>query len=217
MERRWDAGEFTNFNKKEQLSIEREIAKLNRRLGGLKTMNRPPDMLFVVDTHLEDLAVKEASKLGIPIVGVVDTNSNPDPIEYIIPSNDDAIRSVKLIVTTIANAAAEGMRMREVDMVDTDKVSQDELAGMEQYLGPSTLAKLQGDEDEASDGATDAGEVIGDAVAAEITGDIAAELSVNGADVPAADVVEAAADAEVAPVMEAVDASTTDAVAPIGE
>lgn len=143
LERRIDAGEFRNLSKKEQLSIQREVDKLNRRIGGLKTMRRLPDMLFVVDTNLEDLAVKEANKLKIPIIGMVDTNSDPDPIDYVIPSNDDAIRAVKLIVSIIANAAEEGMRIREIDMVDTGQVSRDELAEMEQYLGPSTLAKLQ--------------------------------------------------------------------------
>ena len=96
---------------------------------------------------MEDLAVKEANKLNIPIVGMVDTNCNPDPIEHIIPSNDDAIRSVKLVVSVIARAAEEGKRIREIDRVDTGKVSQADLAGMEQYLGPSTLAKLQGEKD----------------------------------------------------------------------
>jgi small subunit ribosomal protein S2 len=74
---------------------------------------------------------------------MVDTNSDPDPIDFVIPSNDDAIRAVKLIVSIIANAAEEGMRIREMDMVDTGQVSRSELAEMEQYLGPSTLAKLQ--------------------------------------------------------------------------
>jgi small subunit ribosomal protein S2 len=143
MERRIDAGDFRNLSKKEQLSIQREVDKLNVRIGGLKTMRRLPEMLFVVDTNLEDLAVKEANKLKIPIIGMVDTNSDPDPIDFVIPSNDDAIRAVKLIVTIIANAAEEGMRIREVDMVDTGQVSRSELAEMEQYLGPSTLAKLQ--------------------------------------------------------------------------
>jgi small subunit ribosomal protein S2 len=151
MERRIDAGDFRTLSKKEQLSIQREVDKLNVRIGGLKTMRRLPDMIFVVDTNLEDLAVKEANKLKIPIIGMVDTNSDPDPIDYVIPSNDDAIRAVKLIVSIIANAAEEGMRIREVDMVDTGQVSRSELAEMEQYLGPSTLAKLQtvpeGDED----------------------------------------------------------------------
>jgi small subunit ribosomal protein S2 len=143
MERRIDAGDFRNLSKKEQLSIQREVDKLNVRIGGLKTMRRLPEMLFVVDTNLEDLAVKEANKLKIPIIGMVDTNSDPDPIDFVIPSNDDAIRAVKLIVTIIANAAEEGMRIREVDMADTGQVSRSELAEMEQYLGPSTLAKLQ--------------------------------------------------------------------------
>jgi small subunit ribosomal protein S2 len=143
MERRIDAGDFRNLSKKEQLSIQREVDKLNIRIGGLKTMRRLPDMLFVVDTNLEDLAVKEANKLKIPIIGMVDTNSDPDPIDFVIPSNDDAIRAVKLIVSIIANAAEEGMRIREVDMADTGQVSRSELAEMEQYLGPSTLAKLQ--------------------------------------------------------------------------
>jgi small subunit ribosomal protein S2 len=146
-ERRMDAGEFRNLSKKEQLSIQREIDRLNERLGGLKTMRKMPDMLFVVDTNLEDLAVKEANKLKVPIIGMVDTNSDPDPIDYVIPSNDDAIRAVKLIVSIIANAAEEGIRIREVNMEDTGRVSRNELAEMEQYLGPSTLAKLQATDD----------------------------------------------------------------------
>jgi small subunit ribosomal protein S2 len=155
MERRLDAGEFRGLSKKEQLTIQRELDKLNRRLGGLKTMRKLPDLVFVVDTNLEDLAVKEANKLHIPIIGMVDTNSDPDPIDYVIPSNDDAIRAVKLIVSIIANAAEEGMRIREVEMVDTGQVSRDELAEMEQYLGPSTLAKLQAADDEELDAYAD--------------------------------------------------------------
>jgi small subunit ribosomal protein S2 len=119
-------------------------------------MRRLPDMLFVVDTNLEDLAVKEANKLKIPIIGMVDTNSDPDPIDHVIPSNDDAIRAVKLIVSIVANAAEEGMRIREVDMIDTGQVSRSELAEMEQYLGPSTLAKLQTVPEVDEDGGEDA-------------------------------------------------------------
>ena len=148
LERRIDGGEFRNLSKKEQLSIDREVEKLNRRIGGLKTMSRLPELVFIVDTHMEDLAVKEANKLDIPILGMVDTNSDPDPIEYVIPSNDDAIRAVKLIVSIIANAAVEGRSIREVDLADTGQVSDAELAEMEQYLGPSTLAKLQTAEDD---------------------------------------------------------------------
>ena len=155
MERRIDAGDFRNLSKKEQLKIQREVDKLNIRIGGLKTMRRLPEMIFVVDTNLEDLAVKESNKLKIPIIGMVDTNSDPDPINYVIPSNDDAIRAVKLIVSIIANAAEEGMRIREVDMADTGQVSRSDLAEMEQYLGPSTLAKLKPTEEEAAGGDDD--------------------------------------------------------------
>jgi len=143
MERRVDAGEFRTLSKKEQLGIQREIEKLNRRIGGLKTMRRLPDLIFIVDINTEDLAVMEANKLKIPTMAMVDTNSNPDLVDYVIPSNDDAIRAVKLIVSTIADAVEDGLRIREVDMVDTGQVSRQELADMAQYLGPSTLAKLK--------------------------------------------------------------------------
>ncbi|MCB0045471.1 MAG: 30S ribosomal protein S2 [Caldilineaceae bacterium] len=149
MERRRDAGEFRNLSKKEQLEIDREIEKLNRRLGGLKVLRDLPGMVFVVDTNMEDLAVKEANKLKIPLLGMVDTNCDPDDVDYVIPCNDDAIRSVKLIVSTIADAAEEGARIREVDMVDTGKLNERDFADNEQYLGPSTLAKLQFESDEA--------------------------------------------------------------------
>lgn len=143
MERRVDAGEFSTLTKKEQLDIEREIEKLNKRIGGLKTMRKLPEMIFIVDINTEDLAVMESNKLRIPTIAMVDTNSNPDLVDYVIPSNDDAIRAVKLIVSVVADAAEEGRRIREVDMADTGSVSDDELAQMEELLGPSTLAKLK--------------------------------------------------------------------------
>jgi small subunit ribosomal protein S2 len=167
MERRMDSGDFQALSKKERLALDRLITKLNRRLGGLKNMRDLPNLLFIVDTRREELAVKEANKLGIPIMAMVDTNCDPDPIDRIIPSNDDAIRAVKLITGIVANAVEDGRRVREVEMEDTGQVSQAELAEMEQYLGPSTLAKLQGigdDEDlldaelldeEADDGQAD--------------------------------------------------------------
>lgn len=143
VERRFDAGEFRTLSKKEQLGIQREIEKLNRRIGGLKTMRRLPDLIFIVDINTEDLAVMEANKLRIPTIAMVDTNSNPDLVDYVIPSNDDAIRAVKLIVSVIADAVEEGARIREVDMADIGQVSKATLAEQEQYLGPSTLAKLK--------------------------------------------------------------------------
>jgi small subunit ribosomal protein S2 len=147
-ERRKANGEFQSLPKIEQLVIDRELAKLNRRIGGIKTLTEMPNLIFVVDTHREELAVKEANKIGIPLIAVADTNSDPDEITYVIPGNDDAIRAVKLITQILADAVEEGRRFREVDMVETGQVSDDELAELEQYLGPSTLAKLQGMEEE---------------------------------------------------------------------
>ena len=101
-------GEFENLPKKEQISLNRELAKLEYLLNGIVTMRKMPAALFVVDTKKEDIAIKEARKLGIPIVGVVDTNSNPSDADFIIPSNDDAIRAVKLCVEKMAAATNEG-------------------------------------------------------------------------------------------------------------
>ncbi len=146
LERRMAAGEFRNLTKKEQLRLQRLLTKLQRRLGGLKHLKRLPDMIYVVDTHREELAVKEANKVRIPIVGIVDTNADPDLIDYPIPGNDDAIRSIKLITGIIADAVEEGRRIREVHAAEAEEVAEvsaEELEEMEQYLGPSTLAKLQ--------------------------------------------------------------------------
>jgi small subunit ribosomal protein S2 len=170
LERRMDAGEFRNLPKKERLTLQREVEKLNRRIGGLKTMRSLPDMLFIVDTNVEELAVSEANKVHIPIIGMVDTNSNPELISHVIPTNDDAIRAIKLIVGAIADAAEEGMRIREVEMAETGQVSREDLAEMEQYLGPSVLAKLQSldDEDFESFAAEDVVEDAVEAVAEEL-------------------------------------------------
>ena len=153
-ERRKANGEFQSLPKIEQLVIDRELIRLNRRIGGIKTLTEMPNLIFVIDTQREELAVKEANKIGIPLIAVADTNSDPDEITYVIPGNDDAIRAVKLITQIMADAVEEGRRFREVDMVETGQVSDDELAELEQYLGPSTLAKLQGmEEGEEEEGA----------------------------------------------------------------
>ena len=118
LEGRHDRGEFSMLPKKEALLLEREIEKLNRRLGGIKTMTDRPDMLYIIDTRREEIAVQEANKLGIPIVAIVDTNCDPDPIQYVIPSNDDAIRALKLITDRVASAIEEGMALRHQTLVD---------------------------------------------------------------------------------------------------
>jgi small subunit ribosomal protein S2 len=98
----------TRFNKKEALNLRREKEKLERSLGGIKDMNGTPDALFVIDTGYEKIAVAEARKLGIPVIAVVDTNNDPEEIDYVIPGNDDAIRAVQLYVQGASAAVLEG-------------------------------------------------------------------------------------------------------------
>lgn len=109
LEAQKESGEMSaNYNKKEQLVLEEEMAKLNHIFGGIKDMDQLPAALFVVDVPKEDIAVAEAIKLGIPVVAITDTNADPDLIDYAIPANDDAIKTIKTISHAIAEVAAEG-------------------------------------------------------------------------------------------------------------
>ena len=108
-----ERGEFERLPKKEVLKIEEEISRLNRYLGGIKEMTKLPGALFVVDPSKERIAIAEALRMDIPIVAMVDTNCNPDEIEYPIPSNDDAIRAIKFMANSMASAALEGLAARE--------------------------------------------------------------------------------------------------------
>jgi small subunit ribosomal protein S2 len=108
-------GEFERLLKKEVLKINDEIERLNRHFGGIKEMTELPGAVFIVDPTLERITVAEANRTGVPIVAMVDTNGNPDEIEYPIPSNDDAIRAVKLMSARIAEAALEGLAERELE------------------------------------------------------------------------------------------------------
>jgi len=138
LERRRDNGELETLPKKEALILNRELVKLYRRIGGLRTMRRLPNLLFLIDVRREDLAVQEARKLNIPIVAMVDTNCDPDPIDYVIPSNDDAIRAIKLITGKIADAVIEGRQIRAATVGEEEEAGEEE-----QLLGPSTLAKIR--------------------------------------------------------------------------
>jgi small subunit ribosomal protein S2 len=102
------AGDFEAMPKKEALLLSRELEKLERNLGGIRNMDRLPDAVFILDTNKEDIAVTEANKLGIPIVAVVDTNCDPDIVQFVIPGNDDAIRSATLMSRVVADAVTEG-------------------------------------------------------------------------------------------------------------
>jgi small subunit ribosomal protein S2 len=160
LERRQTRGELDKLPKKEAMLLRNELARLNTRIGGLRNMSHLPDLVFIVDVQRESLAVTEANKLHIPIVAMVDTNCDPDPIDHPIPSNDDAIRAIKLMAGKMADAVVEGMQMRAIDEADhaaaqpeayepgaeaAEKVGAFgalESTGSDEYLGPSTLAKL---------------------------------------------------------------------------
>ncbi len=146
LEERRDRGEFELLKKKEALGLTRKIEKLNHRLGGIKDMNRLPDLLYIVDVRREATAVHEANILGIPIIALVDTNCDPDLIDHIIPSNDDAIRAIKLITTKMADAVLEGIAMRK-EMPELEEVMAEVYMDEdEMYLGEATLAKLRAGE-----------------------------------------------------------------------
>jgi len=139
LEARRDAGEFDLLTKKEALTFTREIAKLNARLGGLRDMERLPGIVFLIDVKNEMTAVKEADRIGIPIVAVVDTNCDPDLIDHIIPGNDDAIRAIRLMASKIADAALEGLALRKEMAPEEEEVSAEDA----KYLSAETLARLR--------------------------------------------------------------------------
>lgn len=114
LEAQQNDGTFEQLTKKESLMRTREMEKLERSIGGIKEMGGLPDVLFVIDVDHERIAVQEANKLGIPVIGVVDTNSNPDGIDYVIPGNDDAIRAIQIYASAIADAVLEGKQQNGV-------------------------------------------------------------------------------------------------------
>src|SRR5205814_1955924 len=111
------SGAMGYLPKKEAIRVRREAEKLERNLGGIQDLERLPDAVFVVDTKKEHIAVNEARKLGIPVIAIVDTNCDPDEVDFVIPGNDDAIRAVNLVTRVIADALAEGMGMRKDEII----------------------------------------------------------------------------------------------------
>ena len=109
------SGHAEKLPKKEIAKLNRELGKLSKTLGGIKDMRGLPDIIFIVDQKKEDIAIKEANKLNIPVICLADTNADPDGINYIIPGNDDAIRSIKLITSKLADAVLEGKQLREAN------------------------------------------------------------------------------------------------------
>lgn len=161
MEKMRDSGEISRLTKKEGLLIQREIDRLQVRLGGIRAMKKLPDLIFVVDVSREETAIKEANKLGIPVIAMVDTNCDPSGVDYVIPSNDDAIRAIKLLVGKVADAVIEGRAYRKEEESEADFApvvsTQSGRSGMDEVemedkdlLGESTLAKLGGHVDGAA-------------------------------------------------------------------
>jgi len=160
LEKMRDTNEIDRLTKKEGLLIGREITRLTTRLSGIRSMKRRPDLIFIIDVGREESAVHEANLLGIPIVALVDTNCNPQDIDYVIPSNDDAIRAIKLLVAKVADAILEGKASRKeeeseeekpvMEMAKTDRsarrapkvVETDEELQDDALLGAATLAKM---------------------------------------------------------------------------
>lgn len=149
LERMRDKGDFERITKKEALILSRQIERLELLLGGIRQMPRLPELLFVVDVRREETAIHEANLLNIPVIAMVDTNCDPRNVDFVIPSNDDAIRAIKLLVAKIADAALEGRAMRK----DIDEEPQKEARVLpssaedldlsdEELLGAATLAKI---------------------------------------------------------------------------
>ena len=149
LERMRDKGDFERITKKEALLLTRQIERLELLLGGIRQMASTPDLLFVVDVRREETAIHEANLLQIPVIAMVDTNCDPRNVDYVIPSNDDAIRAIKLLVSKIADAALEGKAMRKDIDEEPEKIArvapastEDVDLSDEELLGAATLAKI---------------------------------------------------------------------------
>lgn len=153
MEKMFETGEVNRLTKKEGLLIRREINRLTTRLSGVRNMKTLPDLLFVVDVEREDTAVREAVLKNIPVIAMMDTNCDPTNIDYVIPSNDDAIRAIKLLIGHMADAVIEGRMMRKDEEEEVEeiiptrsvisrKIEDEEELDDEDLLGESTRAKI---------------------------------------------------------------------------
>ncbi|MHB0989527.1 MAG: 30S ribosomal protein S2, partial [Bellilinea sp.] len=194
LERMHETGEIERITKKEALLIDREITRLNIRLNGIRGMKRLPELVFIVDVMREDTAVLEANAKNIPVIALVDTNCAPGGVDYVIPSNDDAIRAIKLLVGKIADAVLEGKAMRKDDTLVAEgaeaavaatpaaRVPRRQMLEEEMddasLLGASTLAKL-------SPRAEDVAEIVETAVeSTEVIAEVVVETTEETAETP---------------------------------
>jgi small subunit ribosomal protein S2 len=203
-----EAGDFEAMPKKEALQHQRELEKLERNLGGIRRLQRPPDAIFVIDTKKEHIAVTEANKLGLPVVAVVDTNCDPDVIDYVIPGNDDAIRAGRLMCRVIADAVAEGRFIASRrGLVDAGPRADSVAAA-----ATETVALAGGDAGAGTGSETVAGATSAPAAG---SGSVAAPEAAAVAPAPAAPVAEAPAPAAPAPAAAAPAAPVAEAPAPV--
>ena len=137
LEKMQEDGTFEVLPKKEVILLKKEMEKLERNLGGIKDMEKIPGVIFLVDPKKEHIAVLEAKKLGIPVIGLVDTNCNPEEVDYAIPGNDDAIRAVKLITDVMANAIIEGKQGESFEAEEVAEEVSEEPASMEEVVAES--------------------------------------------------------------------------------
>ena len=137
LEKMQEDGTFEVLPKKEVILLKKEMEKLERNLGGIKDMEKIPGVIFLVDPKKEHIAVLEAKKLGIPVIGLVDTNCNPEEVDYAIPGNDDAIRAVKLITDVMANAIIEGKQGESFEAEEVVEEASEEPASMEEVVAES--------------------------------------------------------------------------------
>jgi small subunit ribosomal protein S2 len=217
-ERMKASGEFEAMIKKEALMLDRELAKLQRNLGGLRDMKKAPDAIFVIDTKKEHIAVTEANKLGIPVVAVVDTNVDPDVIQYPIPGNDDAIRANSLLIETIAAAVEEGRYIAS----RRPKAAGEAEAEAKQERSPEEEAAFAQAQAEARSAAARAQQEREARLAASKSKPAEADTpeaadAPETAEAPAAEAPVAEAPAAEAPVAEAPVAEATAAEAPVAE
>ena len=137
LEKMQEDGTFEVLPKKEVILLKKEMEKLERNLGGIKDMEKIPGVIFLVDPKKEHIAILEAKKLGIPVIGLVDTNGNPEEVDYAIPGNDDAIRAVKLITDVMANAIIEGKQGESFETEEVVEEVSEEPASMEEVVAES--------------------------------------------------------------------------------
>jgi small subunit ribosomal protein S2 len=211
-ERMRDGGDFERITKKEGLMITRKIERLEMLLGGIRHMTGLPDLLFAVDVRREETAIHEANLLDIPVVAMVDTNCDPRNVDYIIPSNDDAIRAIKLVVGKIADAVEEGRALRkdEEEPVPTEvaipEVEEIELSD-EELLGEATLAKISSAQAAAEEEIALEAEEAEAAKSLEEAEEVAEAVEAVEEEVEAAEAAESSAEAEDEVEPEAADAT----------